>query len=532
MGRESSTRQASDNDNSGSFFESCNSEELEAIFNRDFCPPNSGPSDSGTTILGNTSSSRMSFAKWTPEDWTCVYCTYVNVPLHLTCAICGKAKDAPTTPDGGCGDDSFLEQLKRERHAEMMELQFNILRDAEIERSSRSHGTSTSTGAEPSDGNGEALSTTPVRSPTRPPSAQPRIPNQIRAHSPKNNRKHEPTSPLYDTTCDRETQELLKMLSMQAENATGDTQHLENKSTSGNNSENAANLSLKPPPPSQARKGGSTKSRLEVRTGNRRRAPQPDENTSLDSDVMAKIAARSYTGAARSGRVRLDMHDDVDMPNLTKMIDTSAAASSQPGAYLQRSGVQPVRASPAAKRRSLSPKTRVSRVGITSSGQTQDGTDLDDDILRKIAANTHSSTHCQLNGAQDGTDLDDDILRKIAANTPASSPRQHTPAKANGRGGGEAQSEDNLDEGIPQKIAAYAPVNTRQYQNDAEGIRPGAHDDSETSKNSAPVSPTASVNETVSSPPSSGKTGKQGGLRKAANGLMKFGMPFRKQKGR
>ena len=114
---------------------------------------------------------RMSFGRWTLADkthWTCAACTFVNEPLHLTCTVCEKPKgqqnslhdndhhhvgsqsnsrDKASTDityhdgknyDDDDDDDPFLEQLRRERQAEVLELQESILSQAALELSLRS----------------------------------------------------------------------------------------------------------------------------------------------------------------------------------------------------------------------------------------------------------------------------------------------------------------------------------------------------------------------------------------------------------
>lgn len=112
--------------------------------------------DNQSEELPEDPSLRMSFAKWNPEDkrsWTCGVCTYVNEPLHLLCGVCGKAKgedkvdessashqaspEPVPTAEADMGDDYFLEQLRQERHNEVLELQQSILTHAAMEVSAR-----------------------------------------------------------------------------------------------------------------------------------------------------------------------------------------------------------------------------------------------------------------------------------------------------------------------------------------------------------------------------------------------------------
>jgi hypothetical protein len=201
----------------------------------------------------------------------------------------------------------------------------------------------------------------------------------------------------------------------------------------------------------------------------------------------------------------------------------SASSSGQPGAYYHQ---RPM----AQCTRSLSPMPgHMKQSGPVSSGPAR-GHSLSPGHPKR------ATTTCSANQARDGDEMDDDILRKIAANTPAiTSLHPKSPAQVARVG---AQSGDDLDEDILQMIAANSLVGSSgqcqqpHTQAGGEAKCPGANEKDEASKNAAPCSSTVSGNDVASSsPPNSGKTSK-GALRKAADGFKKIGLPFRKHKDR
>ena len=529
--------------------------------------PPAGSSNNKTSTLGEDRSLRMSFGCWTAEDkrkWTCNACTFVNEALHLTCTVCEKPKGLSALGNSSSNDiamngssaislsdrgmessqnssatnhnsndkdyDPFLEQLRQERKAEVLELQQSILRQAAMEVSQRGVDDSNGRSQPSSRFNNQTLETLGVngsnsnntsrRSPVpscAPFSPAPSIPVPPRAMPPlladrsvaplsparqaRQARRQQRSPPCVGRARDpllseehevfnmseQEAKEMRKIVAMQSTTAS---------SSSSGDAKSSPTPALKPkiskskPSPVLAarciaihdmpdRPLSSAGATAPIRTPALPLRPQQrvnnhrpsDYGESLDPDILEKIAMRD--GSNRE-----------DNQNQQHQAYTAA----QPGAYHAKTGAQATAVAnlPASRQQSTRPARRRKESPLAAANTVS--------AARKAPYRACSPTVEHIEGT-----LDADVLEKIARFSREGT-SNNGPATDTGASAPQEQSQPGAYRNQP---GAAAVRNTSVTQNMKGGIpKPAAHSTPATSANVTQVVETARVEcATVVSPP-------------------------------
>ena len=431
-----------------------------------------GSSHSNKTAEEEDRSMRMSFGCWTAQDktkWTCDACTFVNEPLHLTCTVCEKPKGlsglgnnssvthttlngsstshrssrsdnratgmtiSNTTSNGTSRNsndedyDPFLEQLRQERKAEVLELQNSILSQAALEKSRRGiDDSSESNGFNNNNNNNSRRSPVPYYAPLSP---APSIPVPPRAMSPLlADRSVAPLSPARRArqarrqqqsppragrvrspvgseedevfnVSEQEAKEMRKLVAMQSTTASSsaETKGSHTPATKSQPSPvlAARTMAIHDMPALSSSSAAASPFRTPVlplrpqpRVNNNGRPPS-DYGESLDPDILEKIAMRD--GSNREGN------------------HTQQHVAVRPGAYQANPGAQAVRRSP----ETMTANTARSRQQSTSPTRRMDASPLA--TAKAVPVTRKMPPRARHPAAEQNRDtLDADVLEKIA----------------------------------------------------------------------------------------------------------------------